>query len=186
MNYLLTTLLLTALLLPTALSFSPLGSKPQSSRRLTSSSLASSTAASSVPPSIESASERVENCKRVFIQFCDGNELGRSSADIEGKIKELERLGEDVSVYISYYSVDVLLILQFLNNTYHAYSLVRFRLALVKHRHCLDSCPVNGNSSTHPMKSLDPLHSSGRLELPFQIRRIKSLASLILFQHQSN
>jgi hypothetical protein len=115
MNYLLTTLLLTALLLPTALSFSPLGSKPQSSRRLTSSSLASSTAASSVPPSIESASERVENCKRVLIQFCDGNELGRSSADIEGKIKELERLGEDVSVYISYYSVDVLLILQFLN-----------------------------------------------------------------------
>jgi hypothetical protein len=30
-----------------------------------------------------------------LIQFCDGNELGRSSADIEGKIKELERLGED-------------------------------------------------------------------------------------------
>ena len=49
-----------------------------------------------IPPSVESASERVENCKSELIQMCNGHELGSgSSVNIESKIKELEQLGED-------------------------------------------------------------------------------------------
>ena len=51
---------------------------------------------SSIPPSVESASERVEACKRELIQQCDNHELGSGySSSIEGKIKDLEQLGED-------------------------------------------------------------------------------------------
>ena len=45
---------------------------------------------------VESASERVENCKRDLIRLCDDHELGSgSSSSVEGKIRELEQLGED-------------------------------------------------------------------------------------------
>lgn len=50
----------------------------------------------SVPPAVESASERVENCKRDLIRLCDDHELGSgSSSSVEGKIRELEQVGED-------------------------------------------------------------------------------------------
>ena len=49
-----------------------------------------------VPVSVNSASERVEECKRALIQQCTNHELGSGySSNVEGKIKELEQLGED-------------------------------------------------------------------------------------------
>ena len=49
-----------------------------------------------IPASVGSASERVEDCKRDLIQQCDDHELGSGfSPTIEGKIKDLEQLGED-------------------------------------------------------------------------------------------
>ena len=49
-----------------------------------------------IPASVGSASERVEDCKRDLIQQCDDHELGSGfSSTIEGKIKDLEQLGED-------------------------------------------------------------------------------------------
>lgn len=49
-----------------------------------------------IPPSVGSASERVEDCKRDLIRQCDGHELGSGySSGIESKIRELEQLGED-------------------------------------------------------------------------------------------
>ncbi|KAL7471228.1 hypothetical protein ACHAXS_011523 [Conticribra weissflogii] len=49
-----------------------------------------------VPPSVLSASERVEECKRDLIRMCDALALGSGhSAEIEEKIRDLERLGED-------------------------------------------------------------------------------------------
>ena len=49
-----------------------------------------------VPVSVNSASERVDECKRSLIQQCTNHELGSGySSNVEGKIKELEQLGED-------------------------------------------------------------------------------------------
>lgn len=49
-----------------------------------------------VPPAVGSASERVEDCKRNLIRSCDAHELGSGyDSSIEGKIGELEQLGED-------------------------------------------------------------------------------------------
>ena len=47
-------------------------------------------------PAPGSASDRVEVAKRELIEECDAIELGSGrSAGVEGKIRELERLGED-------------------------------------------------------------------------------------------
>jgi hypothetical protein len=49
-----------------------------------------------IPASVGSASERVEDCKQSLIDQCNNHELGSGSSSIvEGKIKELEQLGED-------------------------------------------------------------------------------------------
>ena len=50
-----------------------------------------------IPPSLESAAQKIEDCKRDLIQMCDGHDLERGySSIIEGKIEKLERLGEEV------------------------------------------------------------------------------------------
>ena len=49
-----------------------------------------------IPSSVGSASERVADCKQSLIEQCNNHELGSGSSSIvEGKIKELEQLGED-------------------------------------------------------------------------------------------
>mmetsp|Transcript_28273 Transcript_28273/g.60248 ORF Transcript_28273/g.60248 Transcript_28273/m.60248 type:complete len:322 (+) Transcript_28273:35-1000(+) len=49
-----------------------------------------------IPPAVESASARVDNCKRDLIQQCDDHELGsKYDSSIENKIREMEQLGED-------------------------------------------------------------------------------------------
>lgn len=49
-----------------------------------------------VPPSVGSAAERVEGCKRDLVRECADREIGDGrSSSVEGRIKELERLGED-------------------------------------------------------------------------------------------
>eukprot|EP00956_Cyclotella_meneghiniana_P029934 scaffold74184_cov51-Cyclotella_meneghiniana.AAC.1 len=49
-----------------------------------------------IPPSLESAAQKIEDCKRDLIQMCDGHDLERGySSIIEGKIEKLERLGEE-------------------------------------------------------------------------------------------
>mmetsp|Transcript_6109 Transcript_6109/g.12021 ORF Transcript_6109/g.12021 Transcript_6109/m.12021 type:complete len:339 (+) Transcript_6109:34-1050(+) len=49
-----------------------------------------------IPPSVLSASERVEECKRALLQMCDTHALGSGySAKIQRKIRDLEQLGED-------------------------------------------------------------------------------------------
>jgi hypothetical protein len=47
---------------------------------------------------VESAAQKIEDCKRELVRMCDAHDLGSGySAGIEGKIGELERLGEEVS-----------------------------------------------------------------------------------------
>ena len=48
-----------------------------------------------IPPSVRSASERVEDCKAGLIEACAGTDLGTASSDVEDRIRDLERLGED-------------------------------------------------------------------------------------------
>lgn len=55
----------------------------------------SDTSDDDMPPAVESASGRVDNCKRDLIDQCDDHELGNHNSGIENKIRELEQLGED-------------------------------------------------------------------------------------------
>ena len=48
-----------------------------------------------IPPSVRSASERVEDCKAGLKSACDETDLGTASSDVEDRIRDLERLGED-------------------------------------------------------------------------------------------
>lgn len=61
-----------------------------------------------IPPSVLSASERVEDCKRDLIQMCDTHALGSGySAEIQRKIRDLEQLGEDVSFSMNTFHANI-------------------------------------------------------------------------------
>ena len=105
MQYLLAALVTIAVALPLSNSFSPpLNLYPQSAaaaHHLSTTSLNSGAPSDTaelydIPSSVGSASERVEDCKQSLIDQCNNHELGSGSSSIvEGKIKELEQLGED-------------------------------------------------------------------------------------------
>jgi len=113
MQYLLAALVTIAVALPLSNSFSPplnhvvlLSSKlypksaaaaPSSASSSLNSGAPSDTAEQyDIPSSVGSASERVDDCKQSLIEQCNNHELGSGSSSIvEGKIKELEQIGED-------------------------------------------------------------------------------------------
>ena len=55
-----------------------------------------------VPPSVESAAQKIEDCKNDLVRMCDSHDLGNDhSSGIEGKVRKLEGLGLEVCYNIS-------------------------------------------------------------------------------------
>ncbi|KAL3784402.1 hypothetical protein HJC23_001286 [Cyclotella cryptica] len=49
-----------------------------------------------VPQAVKSATDQIEDCKRGLVRMCDAHVLGSGySSEIEGKIEELEKLGQE-------------------------------------------------------------------------------------------